>query len=154
VEHGGHFVFGVIAALPYWDLTLVVLVGAMANAIDADHLLSLGFQFPINGRPPHSILFILLSTALLAFFAERFGAKSRLLVKIAFAAPIAILSHIAYDIFSAKEVSAGGSDFPLFIPSSFCMIDFPCSAWLVLEGAAFPAALLVQLTAKRITLDH
>ena len=110
------------------DPMLIVLVGALANAIDADHILSLEFQSPIQGRPVHSILFILLSTALLAYSAKRFGAKNRLLVKIAFAARIAILSHIAYDIFTAKELLAGGSDFPLLIPLSFSMIDFPRSA--------------------------
>jgi len=96
-------------------------------------------------RPAHSILFICLSAVLLAYVAKRLGARNGLLVKIAFAAPISILAHIAYDVFAANVLSWYGSNFPLFIPLSYSMIDFPNYAWIVLEAAAFVGALLVQL---------
>ena len=81
---------------------------------------------------------------------KRLGAKNGLLAKIAFAVPVSILSPIAYDVFAASELSAGGSKFPLFLPLSFRMIDFPSFAWPIIEGAAFLVALLVQLSSNAL----
>jgi hypothetical protein len=150
VELGGHFIFGAIAALAFWDLTLIAFTGALAVIIDVDHFPSMWFQSPLD-RPAHSILFIFLSALLLAYVAKRLGARNGLLVKIAFAAPISILAHIAYDVFAANVLSWYGANFPLFIPLSYGMIDLPYYVWIVLEAAAFVGALLVQLCSVRRT---
>ena len=144
VELGGHFIFGAIAALAFWDPTLIAFTGGLAVIIDVDHFLSMWFQSPMD-RPAHSILFICLSAVALAYVAKRLGARNGILVKIAFAAPISVLAHIAYDVFAANMLSWDGSNVPLFIPVSYRVIDLPNYAWIVLEAAAFVGALLVQL---------
>src|ERR1700731_1326640 len=62
IEIGGHYLFGFLAALPLLDLDLALLTGGLAILIDVDHVLSaLGFN--VSGRPDHSILFLIVSTA-------------------------------------------------------------------------------------------
>lgn len=128
VELAGHFAFGAIAAIPLLGLDLILLSGIFAVLIDSDHLLAT-LQFPVNPRPDHSILFVLLATTLFAVASRTSGRASK---KVATIVVTSFLSHLAYDIFAGA-----GSNFPLYIPFNFGFVDMSFGSWLPIEITAF-----------------
>ncbi|MDA4129688.1 MAG: hypothetical protein OK457_02850 [Thaumarchaeota archaeon] len=130
IEVAGHYLFGFLAALPLLDLDIALMTGALAILIDADHILS-ALNFDVSGRPDHSILYLIVSTALVIYVAVRMKVSTKLLTKLAFVGPITLFAHLAYDVFAAS-----GSTFQLFIPFSFQEVVFPDYSWMILEGVA------------------
>jgi hypothetical protein len=69
-ELGGHFLFGVIVAIPSKNIKFILLAGLMALSIDSDHLLNVA-GFHVQGRLDHSILFAVLSSIVIGLIAGR-----------------------------------------------------------------------------------
>ena len=144
IEIGGHYLFGFLAALPLLDLDLALLTGALAILIDVDHILSaLGFN--VSGRPDHSIVFLIVSTAFIGYVSVRMHVSSKLLTKLTFVGVIALLAHLSYDVFAQS-----GSTFQLFIPFSFQEIAVPDYSWIILEAAAIITSLVALYLSSRI----
>ncbi|MHB1908606.1 MAG: hypothetical protein ACYCQJ_07005 [Nitrososphaerales archaeon] len=127
IEIVGHFSFGFIASIPFFDIEVSLLTGSAAVLIDTDHILS-ALDFNVTGRPDHSFLFFLVSATALIYVAQRMGLPKSFITKLAFVAPVVLFSHISYDIFSGT-----GSTFQLFIPFSFQTFDLPYYFWIVFE---------------------
>ncbi len=144
IEIGGHYLFGFLAALPLLDLDLALLTGALAILIDVDHILSaLGFN--VSGRPDHSLLFLMVSTAFIAYIAVRLRVSTRLWIKLVFVGAIALFAHLAYDVFAQS-----GSTFQLFIPFSFQEIAVPDYSWIIFEAAALFTSTIALYLSSRI----
>lgn len=143
IEIGGHYLFGFLAALPLLDLDLALLTGSLAILIDVDHIFSaLGFN--VSGRPDHSILFLIVSTAFIIYLAVRMRVSQKLLTKLAFVGAIALLAHLAYDVFAQS-----GSTFQLFIPFSYEEIAVPDYSWILFEVAAIFTAIFAPYLANK-----
>ena len=143
IEIGGHYLFGFLAALPLLDLDLALLTGALAVLIDIDHLFSaLGYN--VSGRPDHSILFLIVSTAFILYVAVRMGVSSKLLTKLAFVPAITLFAHLSYDVFAQS-----GSTFQLFIPFSYEEVLVPDYSWIIFEAAAILTALFALFLSSR-----
>ena len=147
VEIGGHFLFGVVAVLPFIVVSfeLVILAGVLAVTIDIDHLLA-ALNLNVVSRPAHSFAFLILASLAFIYIARslKLGSENRQLLakQIGFIPAAAILSHISYDIFAAYGIfSAGESSFPLFVPFNFQLIPFPYWTWIVFEMMGFFVAL-------------
>ena len=143
LEVVGHFVFGFIASLPLLDFQLSMLTGALAVLIDSDHILS-SLNFSVLGRPDHSILYAVVSLVLLVYIGNKLNFDLSTLTKIAFIAPITVMSHISYDIFAKT-----GPAFPLLVPFNFGEIFLPFYFWYILEGGAILIAIVAYFTAQR-----
>lgn len=149
LEISGHFLFGVIAALPLLDVGLALLTGSLAVLIDIDHVLS-ALNYDVSGRPDHSILYVAVS-ALFIFYA---GKRSRLsevtTTKLAFVAPIAVLAHFSFDVFASS-----GTIFQALIPFSFQRFYFPDFTWAILEAVALlVSCLALYASSKRRLTVH
>jgi membrane-bound metal-dependent hydrolase YbcI (DUF457 family) len=144
IEIGGHYLFGFLAALLLLDLDLALLTGGLAILIDVDHVLSaLGFN--VSGRPDHSILFLIVSTAFIAYISVRKGVSQKLFTKLAFVGAIALFAHLAYDIFAQS-----GTTFQLFIPFSYQEVAVPDYSWILFEaGAILIAGFASYLTGRK-----
>jgi len=148
LEIVGHFSFGFLAASPLLDVGLALWVGSMAVLIDTDHLLA-ALGFAVSSRPDHSLAFAAVSSVALALLARRFRVPSSKSVKMPFLGPVVVLSHIAYDVFSATSTQPGGGGaFPLFIPLTFETVDFVGWYWLLFEGIAAAASVAGYLITK------
>ena len=143
IEIVGHFTFGFIAALPFFDIEISFLTGAAAVLIDTDHILS-ALDLNITGRPDHSFLFFAVSAVVLIYFAKRLHLPRNFMTKLAFFAPVVLFSHISYDIFSGT-----GSSFQLLIPFSFETFDLPYYDWIVFEAAALSLSLIGYLYVRK-----
>ena len=130
IEIGGHFIFGFAAAIPLLDFGVAILAGSLAVLLDSDHILS-ALNFPVSGRPDHSLLFMLVSTLLILYLGSRMRLSRNLILKLVFVGPVTLLAHISYDVFAAS-----GSTFQLLIPFDFAQIYLPYYAWAVFEAAA------------------
>ena len=149
-EIGGHILFATVAILPFLDLQLIFLSSVVAVFIDMDHLLGILTRLPFVGRPNHSILFILVSISILVYVSRRMNLSQTSQIKVAFVVPVAILSHISYDILAAYVIFGGGSfTFPLFYPFSSTLIAFPFYSFIILEVAAFGLAIVGSLFVKK-----
>jgi len=149
-EIGGHILFAVVAILPFLDLELIFLSAVIAVFIDMDHLLGILTTLPYVGRPNHSILFILVSISILVYLTRRMKLSKSSQIKVAFVVPVAILSHISFDILAAYVIFGGGSfTFPLFYPFSSTLIAFQFYSFVILEAAAFGLAIVGSLLVKR-----
>jgi hypothetical protein len=143
IEIGGHYLFGFLAALPLLDLDLALLTGALAILIDVDHVLSaLGFN--ISGRPDHSILFLIVSTAFITYISVRMGVPQKLFTKLAFVGAIALFAHLSYDVFAQS-----GTTFQLFIPFSYQEVAISDYSWIVFEAVAILVALFASYLAAK-----
>ncbi len=145
VEVGGHFLFGIAAALPLIQWELVLAGGMFAVLIDADHILSeLGLPVGGYGRPDHSFLYVLLSAVLFYFIGKKAGLGGH---QVALVVIVAVLSHLSYDIFNSSGV---GASFPILIPLHFGLIPFPYWSWPVFEiTALLLASITLPMTLKR-----
>lgn len=143
IEILGHFVFGFVAAIPLLDFELSALTGALAVLIDSDHILST-LNLPVSGRPDHSILYALVSLIALVYIGTRLGLDLSTITKLAFIAPITVLSHVSYDVFAGT-----GASFPLFVPFDFGGITLPDYSWLILEGAATILSIVAYYVARK-----
>jgi len=146
VEVAGHYAFGFVAALFLADLGIAALVGAMAVLIDSDHLLS-ALSLPVSGRPDHSILYVLVSTVLIAYLGTRIRLAPELTLKLLFIGPIVILSHLAYD----KFASSNGTTFQLAIPFSYSEYFFANGTWIYFEFGAIFVSVMGYLVSKRLS---
>jgi hypothetical protein len=147
VEIFGHFAFGFIASLPFWDLEISLLTGAAAVLIDADHILS-ALNLNVSGRPDHSFFFVFVSAMILFYVVQRSNKFSKsFLIKFAFFAPVVVFSHISYDIFAVPLGSS--STFQLFIPFSFAEVTLPYNYWILFEVAALIFSFAGYLCAGR-----
>ena len=176
LEVGGHFAFGVIAALPLMDISLMLLAGAMAVGIDSDHILG-ALNLSISGRPDHSFLYAIISAFFLVLIAKRVvpngavngkkgqerdkkrGRKEIMIRKILLVPPITLLAHISFDIFAAYRIfpsvpPGGGASFPLFVPFSFQTVQFGYSAWIWFEITALVIAVVGYFWSGRVNLGH
>jgi len=145
-EIGGHILFAVVAALPFMDWQLIFLSSVVAVFIDADHLLGIFTTLPYIGRPDHSILFIIVSMAVLVYAAGRLNLSTASQIKIAFVVLVAILSHFSFDVLAAYDIFGGGSFFfPLFYPFSSALISFPLYSFVALEAAGIFLAFIGRL---------
>lgn len=147
VEIAGHFLFGFIAGIPFLDLELALLTGAGAVFIDTDHILS-ALNFQVSGRPDHSFLFIVVAGMILFYVVQRSRLPRDFVVKFAYFAPVAVFSHIAYDIFAVPIGSSSSFDF--FVPFSFQIITMPYIYWIVFEAVAMALSFAGYLTARHI----
>lgn len=146
IEILGHFSFGFIASIPFWDLEISLLTGAAAVFIDADHILSaLGIN--VSGRPDHSFLFVIVSAIILFYVVMRSNFPNIFLAKFVFFAPVVVFSHVAYDIFAVPLGSS--STFQLFIPFSFAEVSFPYNYWILFEALALILSFTGYLFARR-----
>ena len=136
VEIGGHYLFGFVAALPLVDLDIALLTGVLAILIDIDHILS-AIGYDVSGRPDHSILFLIVSTAFILYLGTRLQLSSELLLKLLFVGPITLLAHLSYDVFAAN-----GTTFQILIPFSYQEFYFADWTWIVFESAAVILAIL------------
>ena len=114
--------------------------------IDVDHILAV-IGYSVSGRPDHNLLYLLVSAVLLFIVAKRLGYSSGRLAKVAFVGPIALFSHISYDLYAAGPPY---SAFPLFAPFSFQNIYLPYSDWLPFEIAGLAVAVLALFLARRL----
>jgi hypothetical protein len=147
IEILGHFSFGVLASLPFWDLEISLLTGVAAVFIDTDHILS-AIGFNVSGRPDHSFLFVFVSAVILYYVVQRSGRFSKnFLIKFTFFAPVVVFSHIAYDIFALPIGSS--SSFQLFIPFSFAVVTLQYNYWILFETLALVLSFAGYLLAKR-----
>jgi hypothetical protein len=143
IEVLGHFAFGFLASLPLFDFDLSLLTGSLAVLIDSDHILT-ALGFPVVGRPDHSILYAVVSLIALVAIGRKLNLPKQVLVKLAFVAPITVLSHIAYDVFAST-----GPTFPLFVPFDFGEIYIPYEFSYLLEALAFLLALLGYFVSRK-----
>ncbi|MFI5419744.1 MAG: hypothetical protein ACHQ1H_02130 [Nitrososphaerales archaeon] len=98
------------------------------------------------------ILFILVAVAVLTYFSGRMKLGRTFQIKVAFVIPVAILSHISYDILAAYVIFGGGAfTFPIFYPFSFVPIAFPLYSFVIFEAAAFALATFGALLIGRYT---
>ena len=128
--------------------TLQLLTGSLAVLIDSDHILA-ALNFPVIGRPDHSILYAAVSLIALVLLGRKLGLAKQTIVKLAFVAPIAVMSHIAYDVFAAS-----GPTFPLLVPLEVGEIFIPYYFWYVLEGAALLISLVGCFAARKYSLKQ
>jgi len=143
----GHFSFGFLAAVPFLDFGLGLMVGSTAVFIDVDHLLA-ALGFAVSSRPDHSIVYAVVASISLVLIAGRVHLPKVRAKKAASAGFIVVLSHIAYDIFSATYVQPStANSFPLFIPFSFQTVGFTGWYWLVFESTAVAVSVVVYFTA-------
>lgn len=142
-ELSGHVLFAALAVLPFMDWQLIILSSVVAVFIDTDHLLGIFTTLPFIGRPDHSILFILVSTAVLVYAAGRMNLSTSSQIKIAFVVPIAILSHLSFDVLAAYDIFGGGSfTFPLFYPFIASLVSFPLYSFVLLEASGISLAVV------------
>ena len=136
VEIAGHFLFGLLAAIPSLDRGTILLCGASAVLIDADHLLSAA-GLPVLSRLAHSLIFILVAATILALLSKRSGRSD-----LVFASVVSsVLAHFSFDAF------AGDGAFPLLAPLSFQFYDVPWVSWIPFELLA--GALLFVIGRRR-----
>ncbi|HEX5458019.1 MAG TPA: metal-dependent hydrolase [Candidatus Nitrosotalea sp.] len=122
-EIGGHFIWGVVAALVTLRLRYILLGGLLAVLIDSDHLVGL---LHIEGIPrmSHSITFSIIATVVLMLVFSRKDYRLGTIVG------TSVLTHISYDIFD------GPYGFPVLTPFVNTIIQLPRIDWLVFEIAA------------------
>lgn len=138
-EIGGHLMFGMLVGAMTGDASLVILAGAFATLIDADHLMSI-FFLPVLDRTAHSVFFAVLAS--LSFgYATR--GERRFNVRIAGLVVGAILAHLSYDTLLFN------GNFPLLAPFSFQIYSFPQWFWLVFECMGVSVVLLASWLAPR-----
>ncbi len=143
-ELGGHFMFSLLAAFPLLDGSLILVTGILGLVIDTDHILAAS-GLPVAAQPSHSILFVTLATFFLIEIAKGF----RPLIKLTAVAPVAALSHLAYDIFAARMLlGLPGAEFPFLLPFSFRNIYLPFRAWIPFETSAAVVALMSYAYSK------
>jgi hypothetical protein len=148
-EIAGHILFAAVAILPFFDFQLAFLSAVIAVFIDLDHLVGIFSKLPFIGRPNHSILFILVSVSILIYFARKMNLDRSSQIKAAFVVPVAILSHLSFDILAAYAIFGGGAfTFPLLYPFSSALIAFPLYSFVLLEAAAFGLAIAGSLLVK------
>ena len=141
VEIAGHILFGLLAAIPSLDRGTVLLCGANAVLIDADHLLSAA-GLPVLSRLAHSLIFILVAASILALFSKRSGRSD-----LVFASVVSsVLAHFSFDAF------AGDGTFPLLVPLSFQFYEVPWASWIPFELLA--GALLFVISRRRRGLSR
>ncbi len=143
-EVGGHIAFGIFAALPLLilDFSLLFFAGGVAILIDSDHLLG-ALNLPVSSRPDHSVLFIIASTLFVYGYARKRGMTKQNALMTTLIVPVALLSHLSYDVFAAFSVFHGnGYAFPLYVPFNFALISMPYYSWIALEllGVAMAVA--------------
>ena len=161
-EVGGHFVFGFIVGLASRNLKISAICGLMAVTSDADHILnSLAIHVP--ARTDHSILFAVMSSVLIGFFAvklrnilqtDKMSLKTdvnyrknnnrNLFLQFLFMTLAVFLSHIAYDVIVDDDAR-----FPFLIPFSFSEFVVP-----QIHGLTFEAAGVLVIYFWRKTLIH
>ncbi|MFI5421383.1 MAG: hypothetical protein ACHQ1H_10495 [Nitrososphaerales archaeon] len=137
-EIGGHIVFGLLAAIPFLDLELIILTGLLCILIDIDHFqIALGFQ--LSGNPDHSIFFALVSALVLASVSP-----PRLKIELFAAGFVVLFAHVAFDVF------AGWNLFQLLIPLNFKVFTLPKTSWFTLELGAITIAIAATLLTRRL----
>jgi hypothetical protein len=134
-EVGGHFLFGLIAGAATGRLLPALMVGLEAVLIDSDHIVGAA-GFSIYARLSHSLLFILLSSLLIAWAGRRaFGLGPYGVAAVTLAS---FLTHLAFD------TAAGDGSFPLLFPFSTGFFDLPYLTWPILEVGAICLCLVAR----------
>jgi hypothetical protein len=139
VEVGGHVLFGLVAALPTMDISLILLCGGEAILIDADHVMG-ALSLPVQTRLSHSIGFILLGPLVMGRIATKNRGFSRPVTVVTFAS---VLAHLSYDVF------AGNGSVPIFDPASIGFFTLPYWSWLPLEVGAFAVCGYLGISSRR-----
>jgi len=145
IEIGGHYLFGFIAALPLMDLGISLLTGALAILIDIDHVLS-ALGYSVSGRPDHSILYLVVSTAFILYVGTKLRLSNELLARLSFVGPITLLAHLSYDVFAAN-----GTTFQILIPFSYQEFFFADWTWIVFESVAVMLAVIGLIVSKQFS---
>jgi len=151
VEVGGHILFGLLVAVPFLDLRLLLLSGSFAVLVDSDHILG-ALNLPVASRPDHSIVFILASSVFVYALSRRARLDRQTSAKVVTLAPAALLSHLSYDVLAAVGIFGGaGYAFPLLAPYSFAPITMPAYSWVVFEllGVSLTSATAYVLWMRR-----
>lgn len=131
----GHIVIGLTVGALSFDIVSMILTAILSVVLDVDHALSvLGFQ--VNGRPSHSLVFIILSTIIIGYLLK--VRPSRFNWKVGAATLSSFLLHIAYD---AQTTNAG---VPIFLPFTNNMVQPNCTGIIML----YLVALLVMATSN------
>ena len=151
-EISGHFLFGAVAAIPLLQIDLLLMAGSMAVLIDSDHILG-ALNLNAGSRPAHSILYAFFSAALLFYLTHRLRLEDRMKLKLTSLAPIALLSHLSYDVFVAfQNGGSRGGSFPLLTPLNFGLIPLSYLSWIVLEAVSIIASISVEVASRRFSL--
>jgi len=117
---------GLFTGLFSFNLTMILTATAFTTLIDADHIPQfLGFN--VYGRPAHSIIFIVLSSVLIALLSRK--RRNEALASGLITAS-AGLSHLSLDAL------AGGPVFPLFMPIAAVEVILPDSIWILFQTIA------------------
>jgi len=149
-EISGHILFAIIAILPFMDLELILLSSVIAVFIDMDHLLGIFTTVPYIGRPDHSILFILVSASILVYLSRRMNLSRSSQIKVAFVVPVAILSHLSFDVLAAYVIFGGGAfTFPIFYPFTSTLTAFPLYSFVTFEVAAVALSVAGRMLVKK-----
>jgi hypothetical protein len=149
-EISGHILFAIIAILPFMDLELTLLSSVIAVFIDVDHLLGIFTTLPYIGRPDHSILFILVAASIFLYLSRRMNLSRSSQIKVAFVVPVAILSHLSFDVVAAYVTFGGGAfTFPIFYPFISTLTAFPLYSFVAFEVAAVALSIVGRMLVKK-----
>ncbi len=144
----GHVAFGMIAGAISLSLRYVLLSGALALLVDADHLLQF-LDVEMISRMAHSLPFAIIIAVIMLYI---FGKKDYRLAAISF---FAIISHIAFDIWLVGQIhpgSAGG--FPLFSPFTIEIFQLQGLDWLYLEILAVVIIGIISVLDRKISIKN
>lgn len=134
-------IIGLGTGLFSFNLTMILTATAFTTLIDADHIPQfLGFN--VYGRPAHSIIFIVLSSVLIALLSRK--RRNEALASGLITAS-AGLSHLALDTF------AGGPVFPLFMPLAGVEVILPDSIWILFQTIAILLAFISGIQIRKST---
>ena len=141
----GHIFFGAIAGVLSLRLNYVLMTGAFAILLDADHLLQF-FNIEMIPRMAHSMPFAIIIAVIMMYV---FGKKDYRLAAISFSA---IISHIAFDVWFVEQIYPEGSTaFPLFSPFTTEVIHLGGLDWLYLEILAIVIVGAIVMLNRRIS---
>ena len=144
----GHIAFGIIAGAISLSLRYVLLSGALALLVDADHLLQF-LDVEMISRMVHSLPFAIIIAVIMLYV---FGKKDYRLAAISFSA---IISHIAFDTWFVGQINPGSSGgFPLFSPLTLEIFQFQGLDWLYLEILAVVIVGIIAVLNRKISIKN
>ena len=144
----GHVAFGIIAGAISLSLRYVLLSGALALLVDADHLLQF-LDVEMISRMVHSLPFAIIIAVIMLYV---FGKKDYRLAAISFSA---IISHIAFDTWLVGQINPGSAGgFPLFSPFTLEIFQLQGLDWLYLEILAVAIVGIIAVLDRKISIKN
>ena len=144
----GHVAFGIIAGAISLSLRYVLLSGALALLVDADHLLQF-LDVEMISRMVHSLPFAIIIAVIMLYI---FGKKDYRLAAISFSA---IISHVAFDTWFVGQINPGSTGgFPLLSPFTVEIFRFQGLDWLYLEILAIAIVGIIAVLNRKISIKN